>query len=222
MKRFLIVCGTTLLVFAVPALNATPLYTHNFADLHDIVTDGGPTLTPNVAAPGGKGGIALQFDNGTSSYAILQPTGVVIPSDSTTTFRIFITSKTNFMGMYDYSPGEGLRFVDGGGLQHSNGGGLPATWAFNNWYTVGLHVSGSGAIDIYFKPGANAQLTAGDLQGGTAGGAGAMNRTAFFNYGGQYFLADYTVNQGLDLSTVPEPASALLLGLGALILRRRR
>lgn len=179
---------------------STVLYCDTFTDLKDMTPTGNPTLTPNVPAPGGKEGVALQIDGVSGSYVALQPSGVAIPNDSTTVFRIYITSRTNFMGVYNYRPGEGLRFMAEGGLQHSNGAALPGSWAFNTWYTVALHVPGNGVIEMYLKEGASAQLSAADLLGSTAGPGGAMFQTVFFNYGGQYYIADYTVNRGLDLS----------------------
>src|SRR5262249_39774256 len=155
---------------------------------HDVTTDqGAPVFTPNVPAPGGKAGVALRFDDapGSDGVIALHPTGVVIPTDSTTTFRIYIASKSKFMATYDYGPGEGLRFLDGGGLQNSQNGSLPGSWEFNKWYTVGLHVDSNTNVSIYFKQGADAQLTAADLIEGPFGGPGLFgpfNRTDFFNY----------------------------------------
>jgi hypothetical protein len=219
-------------MFAVSPLTASTLYTHSFTDLHDITTvQGAPTLTPNVPAPGGKGGIALKFDDapGSDGAARLDTGVMASATNATATFRIYIANQSNFMATYTDPPGEGIRYLDGGGLQESHfSTSLPGTWAFNTWYTVGFYMnfSGNTTVSMYFKQGANAQLTAADLIGGPVTGftSPATIRAAFFNYGGQYLLADYTLNSGFDLttvSTVPEPTSALLLALGALFPRRR-
>jgi hypothetical protein len=181
------------------------LYCHNFSDLHDIVPDGRAVLQ-SVPAPGGKPGKAMWISNptGGGGYATLTPSGVgVLPNGVTVLFRVYIDSRTNFMGVYNYPPGEGIRFLDGGGLQGSCGESLTGTWAEDTWYTVGLVLGDGAPYQAYIKQGADAVLTEADFAGNICGGARPTNHTVFFNYGGEAYYADYTINDGVNFTMCP-------------------
>lgn len=224
MKRgilFVVAFGS---IAGLPAWGGT-LYSHSFGDLHDIALGEGSATLQSVAAPGGKPGTALMMANaaGGTSYASLTPSGVgAFPNAVTTVFRFYIDQRTDFMAMYNYAPGEGLRFVAGGGFQGSSGESLSGSWAEDTWYTAAMVLNSPGNIDAYVKQGADAQLAAGDSIG-TIGGAGRpMNHSTFFDYGGTIYFADYTINEGMDFTVIPEPATLSLLSLAGLAAMRRR
>lgn len=174
------------------------VYCHDFTDLHDLTTDGFPQIE-SVSAPGGKTGKALHVTGASGSYVILTPS-VSIPALSTVVFRYYIHSHTNFQGVYNYAPGEGLVVRDGGTFGWSCNGNYGVPWQTDTWYTIAIERPVSGSQKIYAKQGANAVLTAADLLGPTCGGVGTMTRTIFFDYGGEVYVADYTINRNLDFT----------------------
>jgi hypothetical protein len=178
------------------------LYSNTFTNVDGITASAGVSVS-TAPAPGGKPGNALRIYNGTSNgYVELTP-NVALPSAVTVFFRYYISSHTSFQGVYNYPPGEGLRVRDDGRFGDSWDHPFSLGWQEGTWYTIALVLLDSGVEEVYIREGANAVLTSADRVGTVSPAAGRpMNHTTFFNYGGEIFVADYTILEGVDFGVI--------------------
>lgn len=222
-----VLIGAILIGSSSSAIAGT-LYSDSFANLNDLTTT--PTISMAVGpAPGGKSGNALKLYDASDGYVTLTPTvSSPFPNAVTMMFRYYIVVHNpgisgGFQAVYNYRPGEGLRVRDDGNFGDSWGNSFGVPWQLGTWYTIAQVLPESGNVDIYVKQGADAQITSADYAGTVPGSdARPMDHSVFFNYGGESYIADYTVNAGVDFTIVPEPATLMLLGTAGLFALRRQ
>lgn len=127
---------------------------------------------------------------------------------------------TNWQALY-------LGYDAGGALLAQPGASPGPEWenlSLDHWYRFSTsidfstnEVTGASITDLTTGTTTTAPLSGVYLEGGTAGGAGAPTGFRFFAGGG----VSGNITAWDNFSVVPEPASALLLCGGLLILRRR-
>lgn len=213
-------------LMGVPA-SAGMIYTNNFDSMTDVAAYGN-TSVGVAPAPAGKAGNALHIW-GEGGAGTVTPSGPGFPMENaeeiTVLFRALISAyDSRFQGGYLYAPGEGIVFDSSGTVKTSWGEATSQSMALNNWYTVALHRVPAG-VELFFKPGDNAVITDADYLATSAANFNSpFGASYFWNYGGggDWYVADYTINTGKDFTIVPEPASLILLVFGVLPPMRRR
>ncbi len=221
MKKFL----TVVLVAALANVASAGVLYYN--DCNTV--DSSWTYQENISLT--SNGDVVNLTSSASGLAIAEfGTGYV--DNFTLVYDFKISDPGSFSALYAYNPGEGMMVDYDFTAKDSRTRGVLEQIAPDTWYTMGIYYYGAAGYMAYWvAEGKGADLWSAPraLEVGAATWAGS-NRFAVFAYGDATYgdaswqIDNIQVNEGVDFSQAPEPATMGLLLIGGLaaVIRRRK